>query len=267
MEGDLKQRALGLLLILIAQLAWAMETVVEVIPVQNRPASEIQPILLPLLDPSDQVVVNGQNLIVKTLPERVAYLKNLVRQLDNPVNNLVITVIQSRDITAAELNGGIQGSVRFPANGPAVRGQARGYFNQYEGRSNIQNTQTIRTMEGVPAHIKVGNAYPVVTETYPGYPVPGQTSFVEATTGFAVTPRLAGDQAVIDVAPWSNRLNENGQFEVQNTETTIRAHLGEWVEIGSVDESGQGQGSGVTSFNNSSAQSRTKILLKIEKAY
>ncbi|MDA1342596.1 MAG: hypothetical protein O2966_01705 [Proteobacteria bacterium] len=53
-----QQLTLLLLVFMIPALALA-ESVVEVISVNNRPASEIQPLLLPLLENTDQIVANG----------------------------------------------------------------------------------------------------------------------------------------------------------------------------------------------------------------
>ncbi len=59
-----------------------------------------------------------------------------------------------------------------------------------------------------------------------------QHNTIEATTGFEVTPRLVGQQVELDVAPWSDRFNNQGQIETQGANTTIRVNLGEWVDLG-----------------------------------
>jgi type II secretory pathway component GspD/PulD (secretin) len=247
------------------------ESVVEVIPVNNRPASEIQPLLLPLLENTDQIVANGDSLIVKTTPERLQTMTNLIRKLDNPLNNLLITVIQSRDKTAAQLNAGIGFDIQVPLQQPGnVRGNVQGYYNQSQGQNNRQNTQTIRTLEGVPAHIKVGNIVPITSyQTYrDGYGYPYQnrsTQLIEATTGFEVTPRLVGQQVMLDVSPWSDNINSQGQFQTQEANTSIRANLGEWVDIGGVNESTQSSGDTPFAYNNQSGQNNLHILVKVDR--
>ncbi len=246
------------------------EPVVEVIPVYNRPASEIQPLLLPLLESTDQIVANGDNFIVKTTPERLQTVTNIIRKLDNPVNNLLITVIQSRDVTAAQMNAGMDININAPLSNPTdLRGGVRGYYDQNQGRSNSQNAQTIRTLDGVPAQIKVGKAVPVTSyQTYgDGYGYPYQnrsTQYIEATTGFEVTPRLVGQQVTLDVSPWSDRFNGQGQIQTQQADTSIRANLGEWIEIGGVEENGQSYGNGLFSSNRQSAQNNLRILVKVD---
>jgi hypothetical protein len=247
------------------------ESVVEVIPVNNRPASEIQPLLLPLLENTDQIVANGDSLIVKTTPERLQTITNLIRKLDNPLNNLLITVIQSRDATAAQLNAGMGFDIQVPLQQPGnFRGNVQGYYDQSQGQNNRQNTQTIRTLEGVPAHIKAGNIAPITSyQTYrDGYGYPYQnrsTQLVEATTGFEVTPRLVGQQVMLDVSPWSDNINAQGQFQTQEANTSIRANLGEWVDIGGVNESTQSSGNTPFGYNNQSGQNNLHILVKVDR--
>lgn len=265
------RRIFYLMLFLCVHIANASESVVEVIQVNNRPAEELKPLLEPLLEPSDQIVANGPSLIVKTQPERLQTIINLIRKLDSPVNNLLISVIQSRQMTAEQLNAELSGNISIQTTSPnPIGGRIGGYYNQSQGNNRQQNTQTIRTQDGAAAFIKAGNAYPLTTyQAYPtpyGYaPVPS-TQYVEASTGFAVTPRLSGRQVTIDVSPWSDRLNGQGQFQVQEAQSSIRANLGEWVEIGGVDESSQSSGTGTFAYNNQSGQSRLRILVKVDMA-
>ncbi len=268
----MKKQGLALLFLLVMVPAITLaESIVEVISVNNRPASEIQPLLLPLLESTDQIVANGDSLIVKTTPERLQTITNLIRKLDNPLNNLLITVIQSRDMTAAQLNAGIGFDINVPLNDPSnPRGRVEGYYNQAQGQNNNQNTQTIRTLEGVPAHIKAGNVIPLTNyQTYrDGYGHPYEnrsTQWVEATTGVEVTPRLVGRQVILDVSPWSDNINAQGQFQTQGANTSIRVNLGEWVDIGGVEESTQSSGNTPFGYNRQSGQNNLRILVKVDK--
>lgn len=266
-----RQRLFGLFFLLIFPFVAQAAPVMEVITVYNRPASELRPLLLPMLDNGDQVVANGDSLIVKTEPERLQAITNLIRKLDNPLNNLLITVIQSRDVTAEQLNAGVGFDINVPLNQPGQpRGYVQGYYNQSSGRGNNQSTQTIRTLEGVPAHIKAGNVVPITNyQAYQdgyGYAYQNRsTQLVEATTGFEVTPRLVGQQVEMDVAPWSDRFNHQGNIDTQSANTTIRANLGEWVDLGSVAESGQSRGSTNFGYNRQYEQNTLHILVKVVK--
>jgi len=266
----LKQLVALLLFLALTQSAFGEESEIEVIPVYNRPASELQPLISQFLENTDHVAVNGNNFIVRTSPERLQTIINLIRKLDNPQTSLQISVIQSRELTAAQLNAGANVEIYAPLQNPGdIRGRVNGYYQQSQGRSGMQNSQTIRTMDGAPAYIKAGNVVPVTQyQTYPGYygypNVSRSTQYIEATTGFEVTPRLAGQQVMLDVAPWSDNYRGYGQFQTQSAGTSIRANLGEWVEIGAVNESGQSNGAGALSYNQQSIENRLHILIKVD---
>ncbi len=245
---------------------FADNTVIEVIPLSNRPAFEIVPLLAQLLGNTAQLVDNGSNLLVKTTPDRLAEIKSIVKQLDVRQSNLVITVLQSRLTTADELNAAARIQLNVPADDPSRSGgRVIGHVYQTQARDTDQNTQTVRTMEGVPAQIKVGNVYPRQNFSGYGYGYGSTTEYTEATTGFVVTPRLTGQQVILSVSPWSDKINSQGQIQTQSAQSTIRINLGEWVELGGV-------GANTTSNTNSALvntrqidKNQMHILVKVDR--
>ncbi|NOQ37103.1 MAG: hypothetical protein GQ569_14625 [Methylococcaceae bacterium] len=227
-----------LLLFLFSLSCYAANTVMEIIPLHNRPASEIHPIIAPLLDSSDSIIPNGFNLIIKTTPTKLREIKALIKQLDSALNNLSITVIQSKDISAAQLNAGIDVDINIPLNKPSdTQGQINARFRQKKSQRSRHNEQVLRTLEGTLAYIKTGSNHPVQSTRiynsgYGQHTVTRQTQFIEATTGFAVLPRLNGDQVMLEISPWSDNMRHSGRIETQGARTTIRTRLGTWVEIG-----------------------------------
>ncbi len=110
----------------------------------------------------------------------------------------------------------------------------------------------------------MGNVHPVQSrQHYPGYPA--TTEYVDTTTGFAVTPRLNGNQVIIEVSPWSDRMQRNGAIETRSAHTTFTAELGEWVEIGGTFESSQYSQDGLLSRSRSTSQDEMHILIKVDK--
>ena len=118
-------------------------------------------------------------------------------------------------------------------------------------------------MDGVPAHIKVGNIYPI--QNFSGYGYPTTTQLTEATTGFEVIPRLAGQQVILSVAPWSDKMNGQGQIETQNAQSTIRINLGEWVELGGVGENTSNSSNGTFTNTRQTGERQMHILVKVER--
>ncbi|WP_442498833.1 hypothetical protein [Methylobacter sp. sgz302048] len=263
-------RLLLIFMLLSGKLALAEQTVIEVIPLANRPASEIQPLLEPLLEYTDHVIANGSNLVIKTTPERLTEIRALVSELDTRLNNLVITVIQSRQLTVDELNATARVRISGPIDDPSkARASVYGHYSQNQNQYASESTQTIRTLEGNTAYIQAGDTYPMenvqIYDSGYGPTLSTTTEFIDTTTGFAVTPRLAGEQAILDVSPWSDKLNARGQMEIQGAQTTIRVKLGEWVELGGIYEDNQSRGGGNLARSQQNGQNKLRIFVKVDK--
>ena len=269
----IKKLILGFILLTTALGSLAEPSVMEIIALQNRTSESVQILITPLLEPQDRVIASGNSLIIRTSPDRLRAIQQLIDKLDTPIQNLIITVVQDRYLTADALNAGANVRLSVPIDQPSkTRGSIRGHLYQTRDHGSLNNTQTLRTMDGTTAHIKVGRAHPIrQTSIYHpryGYPeVYSSTEFIEATTGFAVTPRLTGsNQVVLEVSPWSDRMNRYGMIETQGAQTRVRVNLGEWVEIGGVNEDSHYDSSGLLSKSYRSQSDNLHILIKVDKA-
>lgn len=240
----------------------ADDSIMDVVTLQNRPATEIDALIRPMLDADDRIVADGFSLIIKARAERMEDIRRLIRQLDKRQQNLVISVMQDSYVSAEALNA--QAAVRI-SNKTA---EMRGFVADTRDLDELQTTQKIRTREGEPAHIRAGQVRTVDQIVGYGYPygnVIVGTQPVEATTGFAVVPRLTDDQGVmIDIAPWSDRFLNNGALAIHDAQTSIRARLGEWVEIASSKHDSSNRDHGFNSFNATTDTGARYILIKVD---
>jgi type II secretory pathway component GspD/PulD (secretin) len=250
--------------LMLGSCAFAANSIIEVIPLYNRPASEITPLLDPLLENGDHVIADGSNLLIRTSPHRLTQIKAFINKLDTRLNDLIITVIQSQQATAEELNAQTRAQIN------PSEGSIEGHYYQTQDRNAHDNRQTIRTLEGKPAFIKIGNTVPV--QTYQSYGagygyagVSSSTEFVEASTGFAVTPRLTGQQVILDIAPWSENFKSHNRIQAQQLQTTLTTNLGEWVSIGGIDESMQGSSNQPIARRWQTHGNQMRVLIKVEK--
>ncbi|MGZ6418522.1 MAG: hypothetical protein ACXWPX_08420 [Pseudobdellovibrio sp.] len=260
----MKKLSALIVIALLGSRLFAEEAVLEVIPLANRPAFEIVPLLAPLLGNTAQLVDNGSSLLVKTAPDRLAEIKAIVSKLDVRQSNLVITVIQSNQSTADELNAAakvqLNGSTDYSLRSG---GRIIGHLYQTQDKNADKNIQTVRTMEGVPAHIKTGNIYPGQYSSSYGYATAAEP--VEATTGFEVIPRLVGQQVVLSVSPWSDKMNGRGQLEVRNAQSILRVNLGEWVELGGAGESSSNSSNSAFINTRQTDGRQMHILVKVDR--
>lgn len=247
----------------------AQETVLKVIQLSSRTADEVVDLILPFLAPEGTAVASGTKLIIRTSPENLAEVEQLIDQLDQRPAQFEISVLQTSQRTLQELNAGsaIDGAVS--SRGAQVR--ARGHLYQTDSKTDGETTQKLRIMEGRAAHIEVGRAYPVILYSGQGYgsgPYYSEgTGYQEATTGFAVIPRMAGDEVLLEVSPWSDRFSRlgGGVVNTQSAHTTIRAPLGTWVNFGGQDDSDKGYGRATLGIHERTRKRAMNIYIRVDR--
>ena len=226
---------------------------IAVIQLRNRPAEDLQPLLLPMLNGNDSLVPNHMQLIIKADPATIREIRGLVEQLDRRPHRLLVSIAQGTNITAESLNAGI-GVGTGPHSGIRVQGGITASGRQGASRAS----QAVQTLDGQPAMIQAGEDVPVRQHYGYGY---GGVFYEPVTTGFAVTPRLVGqDEIEIAVTPWSDHFNQ-GVISTQSASTRVRAPLGAWVEIGGLSQSRASSGYGPS---YASRQESGHIFVKVD---
>lgn len=263
----MKGRRIGALLLVLGtnfpQLAAPEE--IATIAVRHRLAQDLAPLIRPLLEPGETVVPSGGLLIVKARQDRLDDIHRLVEQLDRQAHRLMITVAQGRGLTRESLGGAIGGTVGSEA-------RLHGHLYQTEAQGMGQQIQRVQTLDGQAAMVQFGEQVAVPAQNVVGYGPGGSvvlgqsTQYLDATSGFAVTPRLGGNQVTLDVAPWSNRLNRrgDGSIDTQSAQTTLRTGLGEWVELGGQVDTNANERNGLTGHAYSTRSESNRIFLRID---
>ncbi len=255
--------AIFLIIMLFCQSLLA-DNMIEVIPLKNRPASELQQIIAPLLDENDRIIADGNQLILKTERQHLANIQKLIHKLDKPLANLVITVIQSNTLSAHDLNQSANIHINLPD-----KSYLQGHYGNTQTVTDTDSRQIIRTVSGKPAIIKFGKSYPVYNISLWNYgnnqsAYSLDTDWIETTTGFIVIPRLSGNQVTLDIAPWSDRKNNNN-IDTQSASSTVQTKLGQWTELGAINQSEQSQTRGFLKHSRNTQQNTLKILVKVDK--
>ncbi len=263
----LKCAAVFILLFVSLNTADATDTVMKVISLQHRSAEEVQSMIKPLLNPQERLIGQINTLIIKASPQRQQEIQDIIQQLDTPLTNLTITVLQSTLLTADELNA--QASIHVNID-HTTRGYVDGHFADTRRLKQQKNTQLIRTLEGHPAFIKTGALHPVQSIEYRASPygksIRRTTQHIEATTGFKVIPRLSGTRVTLQVSPWSGTLQTNNTLQLSSADTTLHTELGKWVEIARSGENNQNNERGRLKYHYSTSENSVRMLVKVEKS-
>jgi|GEM_PF-3333129 len=190
---------------LLTAVCTATAAAVETIDLHHHLADELMPRLQVLLEPGEIIMPNGAGLLLQASPRRSALLREWILKLDQPQHRLRITLIQA----GSPPDGG--------------RNTVRSY--RLPPRRQPGSVLEVQTLDGKPALIKLTAPPPVSSRRPAGFypPLPLPPSDPARSPGFAVTPRLLDDQVIIEVEPVAM---PEGQVR-----TTLRAALGEWVEI------------------------------------
>lgn len=274
-------------LVFLPLLSAAGEMTLEVIPLKHRLTDDVIPILRPLVVPGGSISGMNNQLIVKTTPENLAEIKNVLDSLDRSPRRLMIYVkqdvagkIQSSDhsVSGRYSSGDVSAGVNNPQRsreGLVISGRddngnvIRFRLQDSSSSSEDKNTFTVQATEGYPAHISTGQSVPVSGRT--AYVTPGgvvindSTEYVDASSGFYVLPRLSSDQVTLLIAPQLTRVapGEAPVFDVQNVETTATGRLGEWIELGGINQQFSNNNRRIISSSSAQGSEQRSIYVKV----
>jgi type II secretory pathway component GspD/PulD (secretin) len=265
----------------------ADDTVLKVIPLKNRPASDLLPALAPLVGPDGSVTALDTRLVVKATPQALARIEALLPSLDTPFRSLIISVSQGIATSASGQTAGAGGAVSTGGGGTTVvvspprtggtttvetrtnRTVVTGSLGAGSASSTDDVTQQIRTLEGHAALIRVGRSEPFTSVGVVGTPsgpvVSGGTTYAESGTGFHVLPRVAGDVVTLEL--WAENTKGEGPIVVgQDLRTTVSGPLGQWIEVGSALRQAEVRAREVLGASFRSVSEQRSVRVRVDEA-
>lgn len=222
------------------------QTETEVIPLRSRLAEDVVPAIRPLAGPDGAVTTFGGQLIVRATPERLAEIRRVLDEIDRPPRRLVIHVRHRDAHEGAGRGAGVNaradlGDSVTVQTGPGRRGPGADiYLRDRRTLGESERSEGVQTIEGRPAFIRSGTAVPVPEwQSFGGGALPYVEQGVryhDATAGFYVTPRLAGDEVVLEISQQVVRPDAGSPptFAVQQAASTLRVRPGQWVSLAGV---------------------------------
>ncbi len=236
---------LGLCLLCLCSYATAND--IHIIQLKYRSASSVIPVIRPLLGSDDSITGDQFTLIIRTDPQRLVELQEVINHLDIPAVSLNISV--RRDHARAA--------------------QKEWVIAETKANTDDNTEQHIRVLEGSQAFIATGEQIPYTTvnSTLGGYNT--HTEFKPVTTGFYVIPVLTGHNYVrltIQQQTQTRAGDDSLRIGSQNLSTTLTAKLGEWVNIGGSEQSSDKQESRMNVYTTEDhRKTNTTIWLKVDR--
>ena len=264
---------------LIFATAWAQA--LEVIQLKHRSAEEVIPILQPLLESGAAISGQEYTLFVRTSPSNLAQLRSALATIDRAPRQLYVSVRrgtgseeQNRELSASGTlhtdNGSV--SVNEP---PSRRSGATVHATDNTTHTTGGSVASVQVSEGMSAYVSTGSSVPVVTAVAGvgarrgprggvnrGFVV-GSTEYRDLNSGFMVTPRVNGQQVVLDIEQQDEQL-DSGTIQSQRLTTQVTGRLNQWIELGGISESGERSDSGVLHRQYSTHSDDQSIWIKVE---
>ncbi len=269
---------------------------IEIINLQNRPATELIPIIKPMLDESGSLTGKDFQLFVRTSPENLQQIQHLVRKLDTAAQQLVVSVFQGndRDLRALSMTGGLDyennnlnaGTSnrdtldRGSSTSSSTRGVSTGgrSIGATHGRLTDNPIQQLRVTDGTEGYIETGKSIPYFSGDVSFGSRSGSrgrsrsrgvspgVEYRDVPTGFYVLPHIHGNQVTLRISPYKQSLSKTraDAINTQRASTQITGRLGDWLQIGGTSESIQTSSSSTGSRVSTQSRDNTSIWIKAE---
>ena len=219
----------------------------------------------------------GNNLIIKASPAQVAAVRKLLVEIDHPPKRLLIMVSNQDEnlgstsgySASADIKIG-QGQVGINSSGrPVGDSQGRIALHDADTLSSRTASQQVQALEGRPAYISAGAQVPMRERqefSVNGVPYRREvTGLRDVSSGFYVVPRVSGEFVSLEILQHDDRrAGAGGRIDTQRATTTVRARLGEWVDLGGIDTSGSGSRTGLGYATRNRESTTQQIRVKVE---
>lgn len=273
----LLQCFLAITLFIITPLTNADENEFKIITLQHRFASDLLPVISPMVGADGTATGINNQLILRAAPQRMRDIETIISTLDIERVNRKITVKSNNSRQsqqqAVDASGAVKvGKVTVSNNKNAAPNTGRIEAESNNSDINQNNRQFINVLDGERAFIKVGQIVPFsqewvsITRRY--VQIDTTTDWREITTGFAVRPRTIGSanskQIELEITPRIAKLNSNGYVDFEELKTTVRVNFGDWVDIGGTMQSNDEVSRKILGLQTVSNQQKSSLSIRVD---
>jgi len=252
--------------------AQAEAMLLEKIKLQHKPAGDIIPLIEPFLPENAVISGEGYKIILKTTAENMPQVKQLIADLDAPLQQLRISVSLDPAVLQQETTKSAS-PAEIPGNdktGPPSLSQSdTTRIYKTKGREASAGIQVIQVLQDRWSMIRTGQAIPVMNRVRnPDGTITESISYQQVNQGLRILPHLSGEEVTLSVQPFYEAANQSGTgrqlYYKQEKQTKTR--LGSWISIDA------GSGNLIQSDNNRAQQNTTaptstsSIYLKVDIA-
>ncbi|TVT70293.1 MAG: hypothetical protein FHP92_18555 [Denitromonas halophila] len=253
-----------------------------IITLQHRSVGEVLPALRPMLAPEGQLSGINDKLLIRTTPDNLRVLRDVLGAIDTPPARLRIEVRSDRSGSEQRFDAGVGGEiksgdvgVRFPgqvsARGARIEiGSVQVGVNESTRSEHRGSTQFVETRDGGTATLFVGTAEPLAFRQVfiqpNGARVVRGTIYRDVGQGVSVRPTVVGQRVRLVLSPEASALANDGRIEVMRLETEVEGRLGEWIAVGGATTTGadtESRGVAIGSTSSADTQSHAAFWVRV----
>ncbi len=255
-------RVLLVLMLFLATSVTADE--ITILPLQHRLPEQVLPTLQPLIAPGGSIVGANNQLFVRTTPDNLAQIQQVLAALDTPLQRLLISVKQSLDNQQQQQRAGIDRLEIDTQSNPGVR--LKGSLSKSSTTLSDQISQQVQTIDGSPATIYLGESFPLAMIWHaPDHHASQQLiQYVDVGSGFTATPRISGQDVVVTIEP-VQQIRNDSQILGSTLSTEIRGPLGSWIALGGSTQQQNGASQQLLNQSSSQANQQQQVWLKVDQ--
>ncbi|MBI3571155.1 MAG: hypothetical protein HY082_08635 [Gammaproteobacteria bacterium] len=256
----------------------------RVIQLKHRSASEVIPLIRPLLGPDDALTGMDFRLIIRTSDKNLTEVGRILEQVDVARQQLRITVKQTSADDHAATSQSVTGEARvgdntritLPGKAPednslvVQKDKLRYSASRRTTSASNANTQTVMTLDGQRAYIRIGQSVPHVKKILAlsrrQLVLVQDVELQNVATGFDVLPRVRGDRVQLEITPRLSTLQNpaTGLVDFQELSTTVEVRRSEWLDLGEILESRDEVQRAILESATTASGERRRVRLKIE---
>lgn len=262
-----------LLILLFFSFSAFAKTEFKIITLQHRFASDLLPIIEPMVGADGTATGINNQLILRAQPARMREIEEIVTKLDAARVNRKITVKTSNNLQSQQERVEAKGAAKVGKVTVSNDRHSKPNSGRVEAENNSSNSsqnskQFINVLDGERAFIRVGQIVPFtqewVTLTNRYVQIERTTDWREISTGFAVRPRTVGNNVELEITPRIARLNNQGYIDFEELTTVMRVSLGHWVDIGGTMQQNDEVSRKILGIQNTSSQQNSSLSIKVE---
>ena len=229
----------------------------EIINLNHRPASEIIPIIQPLLDKDGSLSGEKYVLFISTSDKNLQQLKSIISMLDADLRQLSITIMQTSEANMQRYGYKINGKIPGKSN-----------VKIYSNQRTIQNPrqQQIRVTEGQWATIQTGISVPFISRTKNANgTITESIQYQTLVTRLKIKPQIIGNKVNLKI---QSSIADKATANTQQLNTTLQGNLGEWIALGGIKTTADNSRSGFifSTQHNSNAMQQVFVKINIIKS-